>query len=63
MFFFLEQIVEELQNKLNGVEINTDLFAGEENLDDLDNLDEVEDDDNNNKEEDNGIEEEEKDHN
>ena len=55
-FFQLEQILEELENKLNGVEINTDLFA-DENLDDLDNLDDIEEDDN---EENNQIEEEEK---
>merc|ERR1712032_1074109 len=48
---------EEEMNKLNGVEINTDLFAGE-NLDDLDNLDDI---DLNDDEEDNGIQEEEKD--
>jgi len=34
----LEEIIEELENKLNGVKINTELFSGE-NLDDLDGLD------------------------
>jgi hypothetical protein len=49
----IKEEVVKLKNEIDGVQINTDLFAGEENLDDLDNIDEDNDD--------NDIEEEEKD--
>lgn len=37
-YFNLEEIIEDLENQLNGVKINTELFSGE-NLDDLDDVD------------------------
>lgn len=56
IFKIVEEIIEELENKLNGVKIDTDLFSGE-NLDDLDALDDenIEEEDGNNADGQDGI--------
>lgn len=58
IYFILEEIIEDLENQLNGVKINTELFSGD-NLDDLDDVDD-ENIDYGDEEENNDIEEESK---